>query len=301
MKDGKTIAALKVQSVALDSIRNAFRKRGLIEIMPVILSTVSDPLGPDPGSRIIGMPEIEYQDQKLVLTTSMILQKQIMVSSGIEKFFAVSPNIRLESVQSRDTGRHLFEFSQVDFELAHADMYKVFELIQDTVIETINQVKRECSDELALWNRELKVPKEFRIFSTNELIERYGNNWEKGASEETEDPFWVTNHKREFYDAEDPENPGFYRNYDLMYPEGFGEALSGGEREWVFDRILMRIERDGLNTDDFKPYLEFARNGFVPSAGAGLGVERLTRFLVGASHVGDVQAFRRVPGEKVVI
>ncbi|MFX1560533.1 MAG: asparagine synthetase A [Promethearchaeota archaeon] len=301
MKDGKTIAALKVQSVALDSIRETFRKRGLIEVMPVILSTVSDPLGPDPGSRIIGMPEIEYQDQKLVLTTSMILQKQIMVSSGIEKFFAVSPNIRLENVQSRDTGRHLFEFSQVDFELAHADMYNVFELMQETVTGTINQVKRECSDELALWDRELKVPKEFRVFTTNELIERYGEKWEKGASEETEDPFWVTNHKREFYDAEDPEKPGFYRNYDLMYPEGFGEALSGGEREWVFDRILMRIERDGLSTDDFKPYLEFARNGFVPSAGAGLGVERLTRFLVGASHVGDVQAFRRVPGEKVVI
>jgi len=109
------------------------------------------------------------------------------------------------------------------------------------------------------------------------------------------------NHKREFYDAEDSERPGFYRNYDLIYPEGFGEALSGGEREWAFDRILMRIERDGLRVEDFKPYLELAREGFVPSAGAGLGVERLTRFLVGASHIGDVQAFRRVPGEMVVI
>ena len=269
--------------------------------MPVILTTVSDPLGPDPGSRIIGMPKIEYQGQTLVLTTSMILQIQIMVSTGLEKFFAVSPNIRLESVQSRDTGRHLFEFSQVDFELAHADMYEVFELMQDTVTATINQVRKDCYDELALWDREVKVPKEFKIFSTNDLIERYGKNWEKLASEEAEDPFWVLNHKREFYDAEDPERPDFYRNYDLVYPEGFGEALSGGEREWVYDRIFMRLERDGLNTEDFKPYLEFARNGFIPSAGAGLGVERLTRFLVGASHVGDVQAFRRVPGEKVVI
>ena len=301
MKNGKTVAALRVQSVALDAIRNAFRKNGLIEVMPVILSTVSDPLGPDPGSRIIGMPEVEYQEQKLVLTTSMILQKQIMVSSGIEKFFAVSPNIRLESADSRDTGRHLFEFSQVDFELAHADMYAVFGLMQDTVTTTINQVRKDCSDELSLWDREIKVPRKFEIFSTNELIERYGANWGKLSSEAAEDPFWVLNHKREFYDAEDPKRPGFYRNYDLMYPEGFGEALSGGEREWTYDRIVMRIERDGLRTEDFKPYLEFARNGFIPSAGAGLGVERLTRFLVGASHVGDVQAFRRVPGEKVVI
>ena len=301
MKNGKTIAALKVQSVALDAIRTTFRKSGLIEIMPVILSTISDPLGPDPGSRIIALPKIEYQDQKLVLTQSMILQKQIIVSSGLEKFFAVSPNIRLESAKSRDTGCHLFEFSQVDFEMAHADMNKVFDLVQDAVTAVISQVRKDCSDELALWDREVKVPKKFRVFSTDQLIERYGTNWEKLASEKAEDPFWVLSHKREFYDAEDPERPGYYRNYDLVYPEGFGEALSGGEREWVFDRIVMRLERDELSIEEFEPYLDFARKGFVPSAGAGLGVERLTRFLVGASHVGDVQAFRRVPGEKVVI
>ena len=40
-------------------------------------------------------------------------------------------------------------------------------------------------------------------------------------------PFWVICHKREFYDKEDPERPGHYLNYDLIWPEGFGEALSG--------------------------------------------------------------------------
>ena len=132
-------------------------------------------------------------------------------------------------------------------------------------------------------------------------FERYGIEWERLASEKATDPFWVLNHKREFYDAEDPDRPGYYRNYDLVYPEGFGEALSGGEREWDFDRILMRIERDGLRTEDYKPYLEYAQRGFVASAGGGLGVERLTRFLVGASHIRDIQAFQRVPGELVII
>ena len=63
----------------------------------------------------------------------------------------------------------------------------------------------------------------------------------------------------------------------------------------------MRIERDGLSLEEYKPYLERAKAGFVPSAGAGLGVERLTRFLVGASHIAELQAFRRVPGEMVII
>ncbi|MHA2025933.1 MAG: asparagine synthetase A [Candidatus Thorarchaeota archaeon] len=301
MKDDKIIAALKVQNVALDVIRKTFRKRGLIEIMPVILSTTTDPLGPDPGSSIIGIPSIKYQGQKLLVTQSMILQKQIIVSSGIEKFFTVSPNVRLEHAKSRETGCHLFEFSQVDFEIARADMNKVFDLMQETVTRIIQRVREDCSEELALWDRDVKVPKEFKVYSTEQLIERYGSDWGTLASEEAVDPFWVLNHKREFYDAEDPEKPGSYRNYDLYYPDGFGEALSGGEREWTFDRILMRIERDELRTEDFEPYLEFARKGFVPSAGAGLGVERLTRFLVGASHIGDVQVLRRVPGEKVVV
>ncbi|MHA2143751.1 MAG: asparagine synthetase A [Candidatus Thorarchaeota archaeon] len=301
MKDEKLIAALRVQSVALAEIRETFRKKGLVEIMPVILSTTSDPLGPDPGSNIIGKPMIEYQGQNLVLTQSMILHKQIMASSGLEKFFTVSPNVRLESPKSRQSGVHLFEFSQVDFELAHAGMKDVFDLIQDTITATIGRVRKDCNEEMATWDRELRAPKKYEIHSTDQLIERYGANWEKPASEAATNPFWVLNHKREFYDAEDPEKPGTYRNYDLVYPEGFGEALSGGEREWDFERILMRVERDGLSLDEYKPYLEHAKVGFVPSAGAGLGVERLTRFLVGASHIGEIQAFRRVPGEMVVI
>ncbi|MFW9801972.1 MAG: asparagine synthetase A [Candidatus Thorarchaeota archaeon] len=301
MKDKRLIGALRVQSVALAEIRETFRKKGLVEIMPVILSTTSDPLGPDPGSNIIGKPIIEYQGQNLVLTQSMILHKQIMAASGLERFFTVSPNVRLESPKSQHSGVHLFEFSQVDFELAHAGMKDVFDLIEDTVTATITRVKKDCSEEMAIWGRELRVPKKFEIHSTDQLIERYGADWEKLASEEATDPFWVLNHKREFYDAEDQETPGSYRNYDLLYPEGFGEGLSGGEREWEYERIRMRIERDGLSLEEYKPYLEYAKAGFVPSAGAGLGVERFTRFLVGASHIGEIQAFRRVPGEDVII
>ena len=301
MKNEKLIAALRVQSVALEVIRETFRRNGLIEIMPVILSTASDPLVPDPESSIIGEPRIEYQGQNLILTQSMILHKQIMAASGLEKFFTVSPNVRLESPNSRDSGVHLFEFSQVDFELAHADMSDIFDLVQETITATIDRVREACSEEMVIWKREVKVPRKFEIYSTDQLMEKYGEDWKKEASEEATEPFWVLNHKREFYDAEYPENPGSYRNYDLVYPEGFGEALSGGEREWNFERIRMRIERDGLNIDEYRPYLEFAERGFVPSAGAGLGVERLTRFLVGAHHIREIQAFRRVPGEIVVI
>ena len=54
------------------------------------------------------------------------------------------------------------------------------------------------------------------------------------------DPFWIIDipvNEREFYDREDPDNEGYLMDMDLIYPEGFGEAISGGEREFEIENI----------------------------------------------------------------
>ncbi len=300
MVDEKLLAALRVQSRALEEVDRVFRSRGFIELMPLVLSTTTDPLGPDPAGSVVATPRIDYQGQELVLTQSMILHKQALIASGLDRFYIVSPNVRLERSDRGSTGRHLFEFSQVDFEVAHGTMQEVMSLVEEVLVSTIIAVSRDCKPELSLWGRTLRVPtRPFKVFTTHELEAKHGPDWEAVASAEAAEPFWVTCHKREFYDAEDPDRPGHYRNYDLIYPEGFGEALSGAEREWEYRRIVERIRRDGIPLDKYEPFLEMAKRGLRPSAGAGFGVERLTRFLVGARHVGDVQPFRRVPGEPV--
>ena len=75
---------------------------------------------------------------------------------------------------------------------------------------------------------------------------------------------------REFYDREDPARPGTLVDMDLLYPEGFCEALSGGEREHTRERILKRMARMGLTLGDSELYLEFAARGLPPSAGFGI-------------------------------
>jgi len=276
---------------------------GFVQLMPVLLSTITDPLGPDPGSSVIEVPEIEYYSQRLVLTQSMILHKQIAVAAGLDKIFIFSPNIRLEHEKRKSTGKHLIEFTQMDFEIANATMDDIMNLVEDLIIEVMKNVMKINEEDLKLLNRELKIPrKPFKRYTSHEMVQKYGEDWEFAASLDHSEPFWVTCFKREFYDREDPERPGHYRNYDLIYPEGFGEALSGGEREWEYERIVSRIRRDGLELDRFRIYLEVARMGFlIPSAGAGLGIERFVRFLVGAKHIGDIQLFKRVPGEKILI
>ena len=64
---------------------------------------------------------------------------------------------------------------------------------------------------------------------------------------------------------------------DLIYPEGFGEAISGGEREFEIEKILQRVALKGQNPDQFKWFIETASGGLLPSAGFGIGIERLVR------------------------
>ncbi len=292
---------VKITSEVLRYSTDFFHNRGFSQLMPVILSPITDPLGPDPGSSVIKTGEIEYLGQKLCLTQSMILHKQIAIKSGIEKFFIISPNVRLEHPRRAETGKHLFEFSQLDFEIEDAKMGDVFSVMEDYMSGVCGHVKKTCPAELASLGREIpSFSGPFPRKTTMELAAEYGGDWEIPASMASKTPFWALSHKREFYDAEDPKRPGYYLNYDLIYPEGFGEALSGAEREYDYGRIMMRINRDRLDKSRYEAYLKLAEGGMSPSAGGGFGIERLVRYLSGAGHVGDVQLFKRVPGREVV-
>lgn len=302
IRRNELLPILKIQTIAIKTIENFMISRNFLQLMPIITANITDPLGPDPESAIIAIPKIKYYNKELVLTQSMILHKQLALLSGVNKIFIMSPNIRLENSSRKKTCKHLIEFTQMDFEIKNGTMEDVMSLMEDLIIEVISNVLKEGKEELKILERKLEIPqKPFKIYTSHELEEKYGKEWEINASLENKHPFWVTCFKREFYDREDPENPGHYRNYDLIYPEGFGEALSGGEREWKYEKILARIKKDGLNPKNFKEYLEVAKMDLLsPSAGAGIGIERLVRFLTGVKHIGDIQLFKRVPGEKII-
>ncbi|RMF06750.1 asparagine synthetase, partial [Candidatus Woesearchaeota archaeon] len=262
-----------------------FHQESFLQLMPVMLGKSVDPLGPDPGSSIVKIPEIEYQGEKLRLVTSMILHKQLAVKH-FSRIFIMSPNIRLERSERIRTGKHLFEFTQADFELRDAKMDDVFAIVEKYYAGLSKHMKEHAREHFKVLGIEpfvFRVP--FKRYTTHELIDKYGEDWELKASMQHEQPFWAVCHKREFYDREDPEREGHYLNYDLVYPLGFGEGLSGAEREHEFERIKLRIERDGLPLEAYSHYLSKAKEGFEPSAGAGIGMERLARFLTKAKHV----------------
>jgi asparaginyl-tRNA synthetase len=289
---------LSVQSAALKAVHDYMYKHGVLQAMPIILSPETDPLNHPHFAATV-----EYYGQKLHLTKSMILHKQLsLLNDGIDKIYFMSPNVRLEDGALKESGRHLFEFTQVDIELKDKTKKDFIRFVDGMIVGVFKFVKKECSDDLRALDRELLVPRlPLRIYESEDLIRLHGEHFERIASEQAKDPFWIMNFRREFYDREDKEKRGYYHNYDVFWPEGYGEALSGGEREWEHQEILRKMNERKTDLRAFDTYLTVSSQGLIPrTVGGGLGIERMVRFLTGQKHIRDVTLFPRVPGERIV-
>ena len=272
-------------------------EKGFSWILPVTLSKSTDPLWPDPDASIEKRLQVEVYGENLKTMQSMIVHKRVLVSLGPEKFFILSPNIRIENRERAKTGRHLYEFTQFEIEMAYAKMQDVFRLFEELIETSISTVRKKRGGELRMLGRDLIVPETpFKIYERGSLEEKYGKDWVQTISEESRHPVWVTDLPREFYDYQD-EKTGAWRNYDLILPEGYGEVISGAEREYEYEKLVRKLERDGLDKRDYESMLRLAKDGALkPSAGAGLGIERFLAYVCGVEHVAEIQPFPRVPG-----
>jgi len=181
------------------------------------------------------------------------------------------------------------------------------------VTYVVKRVKANCSDELDVLGRELKTPKlPFKKITCRDAVEllreegfevKQGEeipwNAEAELSRSFGDFFWLIDYPktaRGFYDREDEECPGILRDFDLFYPEGYGEAVSGGEREYKYERVVARMLSTGEVPEIYRWYLEMLREGTTPSAGFGIGVERFTRYVCGREYIWESVPFPKVPG-----
>ncbi len=287
--------ALDVNTQIRSKLADILRSEGFVEIPPVIFSTVTDPL-----NHPVYDPSFTYEGTRYALTKSMIFHKQMIVQS-IPKIFTFSPNVRLEEGDKATSGRHLLEFTQLDLEVLGATRDDVMRIGERLVRETIGHVKTTMAGELLELGRELRIPvAPFKRYKFLEAKKEFGANFEQILSDREKEPFWIVDiplKQREFYDREKDDEKGILMDMDLMYPEGFNEALSGGEREFEIERIKARILSKDQTFEQFKWFLQFAETGMKGSAGFGIGVERFVRFLCGFKRIEDVHPFPKIPGQ----
>lgn len=286
--------ALCIQSGILEFSREFLKHKGFVEILPVVISPITDPLA---DFKVRG--EIECYGFRYQITKSMIFHKQLSLYS-LPRIYAFSPNVRIEASERRFSGKHLIEFVQLDLEMKEASREDLLALGEELLAHILTRVKAAFAPELAFFQRELKIPDTpFRKVRYAEAVETCGTYYEHELSESIKEPVWLIDfpeQNREFYDREYPERPGILKDMDLIYPEGFGEGLSGGEREYQYEKIKKRLERKGIDLKAYEIYLQFAEKGLFPSAGFGIGIERLTQYICGIRQIEETRLFAKLPG-----
>jgi asparaginyl-tRNA synthetase len=288
----------KVMTRTLRYLTGEFLHSGFEWLLPVIFSKTTDPLWPDPGASIEKRIEVEIYGETARTTQSMIVHKMVACSLVQPRLFVLSPNVRIEKKERASSGVHTYEFTQLDFEVRNATSREIRSFVEKVLSGLVINVKNCLCEELVYLGRndDLLVPQPpFRVYDRRELEHEYGRDWETQLVHETCNPAWVTNIPREFYDFEDFEEDT-WDNYDLLLPK-YGEVLSGARREQEYDKLVRKMQRDNVRQENFELLLKLAKDRRLkPSAGAGIGIERLVSWIVGAKHIGETQLFPKIPG-----
>jgi asparaginyl-tRNA synthetase len=307
-----TRAALTIQDLVIDTARQHLRHQGFVELLPPTIGPVTDP-----GGRGSKQVDIDFYGHRYKLMSSAILYKQAALLA-FDKVFSIAPNVRLEPIETCHTGRHLVEFHQIDVELAGAGYTDAMAVAEGLVTACVRRVVDHGATELAQLGRDPEafadlLTGRFDTLTHAEAVDRLRTlghpqssdaeiDWvaEELLSRQTSRPFFVTDYpkgSRGFYDRESRLTPGLLENFDLIAPEGYGELVSGSQREAEYARVVGRIRESGENPAKYDWYLDLMRSGAIPaSAGFGLGAQRFTRYLTGVESIWQATAFPKLPG-----
>ncbi|MFI0817425.1 asparagine synthetase A [Streptomyces sp. NPDC021098] len=308
----RTRAALAVQSKFLAGAREFLTGEGFQELLPPTIGPVTDP-----GARGAKQVDIDYYGHRYKLMTSGILYKQASLLS-FGKIFHVAPNVRLEPMETAVTHRHLVEFHQLDVEIGDGSREDAMAIAERLTKHVVEHVLSTAQSELETLGRDPQTLKQILDAPYGRTphgqavadLRGTGHEQEPGAeidwqgeeiiSRAADHPFFLVDYpkgSRGFYDKESTTEPGVLRNFDLIFPGGFGEMMSGSERESDYRNLVMRIRETGENPAKYDWYLTLAREGIPSSAGFGLGVERFTRFLCGLDAAWQASGYPKLPGD----
>ena len=147
---------LRCQVVA--AIRAAMTEKGFLEITTPIL-TASSP----EGARDYLVPARNHPGKFYALPQAPQQFKQLLMTSGFDKYFQIAPCFRDEDARADRTPG---EFYQMDMEMAFAN--------QNDVLTTLEEVLVPVFEKFGKYKRISQAP--FRHIPFNEAMERYGSD-----------------------------------------------------------------------------------------------------------------------------
>ena len=286
-------AIFKIQSEISNAFREFFRKNNFIEIQtPSIIASASEG-----GTQLF---PVKYFEKQAYLAQSPQLYKQLAAIS-LEKVFTITPVWRAEN---HNTIRHLNESRQMDIEVVFNDDMQVMKYLEECVKYIVENVIKNCKDELNTLNLKLKIPNA-KYLSYNETIKlvklKYGEDLtpeaEKKLCEIYKDNIvfvhsWPLSLKP-FYimPASLNEKEKMSKGFDALY--GGIEISSGGQRVHLPELLIKQLKEHKLNPDNFKFYINSFRVGSPIHSGWSIGLERFTMALLKLENIREACLYPR--------
>jgi len=292
-----------IRSEIEQAIHDFFYERGFLRVDTPILTAAI-------GERS-GLFATEYFDEgtAYLAQTGQLYGEAAAAAFG--KIYTFGPTFRAEKSKTR---RHLTEFWMIEPEVAWNDSAANMVLQEDFVAYLVHRVLERRRLELKELDRDVSrlesVKTPFPRLDYSEavaIVQKKGSAtvWgeDLGAEDEAlivadfDRPVFVMNYPKEakaFYMKENPDDPRTVLCNDCLAPEGYGEIIGGSQREDDYDKLLARINEEGLPTAAYDWYLDLRRYGTFTHAGFGLGLERTVAWICGLQHIREVIAFPRM-------
>ncbi|MDR0920673.1 MAG: aspartate--tRNA(Asn) ligase [Oscillospiraceae bacterium] len=260
--------------------------------------------GAEGGANIF---HIEYFDKPAFLNQSPQFYKQTAVAF-FNRVFEIAPVYRAEK---HATSRHINEYIGLDFEMGFIDnMYDVMSMETACLKYIFEYLKKYYAYELELLEADIPEIGEIpcvTLLEAKEILAEKGSRNKLDLEPEDEvylceyaqkkfnSEFIFVTHfpssKPPFYAMDSREDSRLAYKFDLLF-RGL-EITSGGQRIHDYDEQVAKMQRQGLNPEDFKSYLEAHKYGLPPHGGLGIGLERLVMKLLKLNNIRYASMFPR--------
>lgn len=303
IRSAKMREALKVRGTVFEAFREFMKKKDCTEVQgPMFVGGMVE------GAMTLF--KVPYFGKTVFLTQSSQFYLEVLMYS-LGNVYTVAPSFRAEKSK---TTRHLTEFWHAEVEIPWIGLDEIIdfeeEMLKYIVKETVKKREREL---IALGRnpKELKptIKKKFKRMEYEKVLEiarkkfphikmgaDFGEKEEREITREMKAPLIITHYPaslKPFYHRPDPKNPDYILCNDVLAPEGYGEIIGSGERTWKKEVLLKRMREQGIDPKPYQWYIDLRKYGSVPHAGFGLGLDRLTAWIVKANHIRDVVPFPR--------
>jgi asparaginyl-tRNA synthetase len=303
LRSRRQAAVARVRSEVAQAIRDFFYQRDFVLVdTPILTGAIGEEAG-----NLFATDYFDLGKAYLAQTGQLYVEA---AAAALGKVYCFGPTFRAEKSKTR---RHLTEFWMVEPEVAFNDSDANMRLQEEFVSYLVGRALERRQEELKELERDVaplqRVQPPFPRVSYTEAVTRLnalgsdltwgsdlGGDDETLLAREYDRPVFVYNYPKQvkaFYMKENPDDPRTVLNNDCLAPEGYGEIIGGSQREDDYDKLLSRIQNQGLDPEAYRWYLDLRKYGTFVHSGFGLGIERTVAWICGIPHIREAIAFPR--------